>query len=77
MKKDKFYLLKAYTWFVLMVIGYIASWGLPVWVLVEFILYLVKDFPFNWWSIGLMPVSWVVLIVSMIKVKKMDNPLGL
>ncbi len=27
--------------------------GFGIWTIVEFILYLVKDNPFNWWSLGL------------------------
>jgi uncharacterized BrkB/YihY/UPF0761 family membrane protein len=33
-----------------------------IWIVVEFIIYLVKDDPFNWWSVWL----WLISIVSLL-----------
>jgi uncharacterized membrane protein len=40
----------------LALIAYVGSTISCIWSLVEFILYLVKDKPFNWWSV------WSILI---------------
>jgi hypothetical protein len=37
-----------------------------IWALVEFILYLVKDDPFNWWSVALAVAGVVVAILNLL-----------
>lgn len=49
-----------------------------VWVIIEFILYLVKDKSFNWWSVWIFIISVVMaigltLIVSIIKIKSTNS----
>lgn len=42
-----------------------------IWAIVEFILYLVKDDPFNWWSVISVAVLYVLIIVlQMMNVKE-------
>lgn len=36
-----------------MLLFYVATIATALWCVVEFILYLVKDLPFNWWSLWL------------------------
>jgi len=40
------------------IMGILAS-VFSVWAIVEFILYLVKDNPFNWWSVVLTAVALI------------------
>jgi len=42
------------------------------WAVVEFILYLVKDNPFNWWSLGLTIVAVVGEIYYFIRTALSD-----
>lgn len=37
-----------------------------MWIVVEFILYLVKDDEFNWWSVYTLIISLLIVIVIMI-----------
>lgn len=53
-KKDKTGLYFIMT----IVMGFLLS-GFGIWAVVEFILYLVKDNPFNWWSVGLTIAAFV------------------
>jgi len=43
-----------------------AFWLLAFWSAIEFILYLVKDDPFNWWSVGLCIFSGMATLVAFI-----------
>ncbi len=36
-----------------------------IWMIVEFLIYLIKDLPFNWWSVGLFAISSVTLIIAL------------
>jgi len=51
---------------VMMMAGFAAS-GFAAWAIVEFILYLVKDNPFNWTSIWLLGIAIVLEVVFFIK----------
>lgn len=44
--------MKIILMFLTIVIAYIGITASAIWAIVEFILYLVKNDPFNWWSIG-------------------------
>ena len=55
----------------LIVAGFLFS-GFGTWAIVEFILYLVKDNPFNWWSLGLTITALVVEIFFFIKAALSD-----
>jgi len=37
-----------------------------LWVIIEFILYLVKDKPFNWLSIWLLSLSMLIILISIL-----------
>lgn len=50
----------------LIVLSYITISASSIWAIVEFILYLVKDHSFNWWSVWLIPIAILVTIVSSI-----------
>lgn len=41
---------------VIAIVGYIGICVCSIWAIVSFIIYLVKDIPFNWWSV------WTFLI---------------
>ena len=47
------------------IIGFLGAWITPIWAIVEFILYLVKDREFNWWSVWLFLVSIVFILVAL------------
>ena len=49
---------------VLMIGGQFAFYGCSIWALVEFILYLVKDDPFNWLSVYCAAGSLAAVIVG-------------
>ena len=51
---------------VMIIAGFAAS-GFAAWAVVEFILYLVKDNPFNWTSVWLLVIAIVVEVVFFIK----------
>jgi undecaprenyl pyrophosphate phosphatase UppP len=51
---------------VMMIAGFSAS-GFAAWAVVEFILYLVKDNPFNWTSLWLLGTAIVVEIIFFVK----------
>lgn len=40
-----------------------------VWPVVEFMLYLFKDNPFSWWSIGIIPLVFILLLITIPKSK--------
>lgn len=48
------------------VIAYLSAAGLGIWVIVEFILYLVKDRPFNWWSLWSLIICIIVILIALI-----------
>jgi len=52
---------------VLMVIAGFAASGFAAWAIVEFILYLVKDNPFNWTSVWLMGIAIVLEVVFFVR----------
>jgi len=43
-----------------------------IWTSVEFILYLFKDHPFNWWSLGLTVVTIILELYYFIKMMLND-----
>jgi len=51
---------------VMMIAGFAAS-GFAAWAIVEFILYLVKDNPFNWTSLWLLGTAIVLEIIFFVK----------
>jgi len=53
--------------FAMIIIGSFLASGFGIWAIVEFVLYLVKDNPFNWWSLGLTIVAFVFEIIFFIK----------
>ncbi len=44
------------------ILSIVSTYVTPIWAVVEFILYLVKDKPFNWWSVYLFIISVALLI---------------
>lgn len=59
---------------VVSIIALICSWACPVWALIEFILYLVKDKEFNWLSLWLFFLSSVYLIIlSIVDIKSTED----
>jgi len=56
--------MKTITTMIIMIISYIGCAVTPIWAIVEFILYLVKDREFNWWSVWTFIISIIVAIVS-------------
>lgn len=36
-----------------------------IWAIVEFILYLTKDDPFNWWSVGAIAIVSVLYLINL------------
>jgi len=48
---------------VLTVLVYLSAWACGVWAIVEFIIYLVKDDPFNWLSLWCTIGSWIATII--------------
>lgn len=59
-------------WFLFMIIMSFLLTAFGIWAIVEFILYLVKDNPFNWTSLVLTIVAFVLEIVGFIKVALSD-----
>ena len=56
----------------------ITSYLLPVWAVISFLIYLVKDIPFNWHSVWLSILSIVLYIICgslfvMIKAKEITE----
>ena len=45
-------------------ISYLGIYVSVIWAIVSFIIYLVKDIAFNWWSICVIIVCIVILILS-------------
>lgn len=54
-------------YFILTTVFAFLSYIFGIWVIVEFILYLVKDNPFNWWSLYLALITTVIQLFFMIK----------
>lgn len=54
--------MKALITGLLTIIMYLATGASFIWAIVEFILYLVKDKPFDWWSV------WSILICGFISI---------
>ena len=54
-----------------MLVGFIAS-AMGIWAIVEFILYLVKDNPFNWTSVVLTVVGIIASIIMFFKTALSD-----
>ncbi len=48
---------------IITLISYLGAVLCPVWALVEFILYLVKDKEFNWSSLWLSIISYILIVV--------------
>ena len=61
-KKDKTGL-----YFIMIIVMGVLCSIFGIWAAVEFILYLVKDDPFNWWSVGLTIAAVVIEIYYFIK----------
>lgn len=51
---------------VVMMLSYAGITISGIWTIVEFIIYLVKDHQFNWWSLWTLIISICTLIVSMV-----------
>ena len=50
----------------LMLLTILCAFGFPVsaiWAIVQFILYLVKDIPFDWLSVWCIPISLILTII--------------
>jgi len=58
--------MKTILFIAITILSYIGLVGCGIWSIVGFILYLVKDTPFNWLSVELLAVSLFLLIVGMI-----------
>lgn len=50
----------------LTILSYISIGICSIWTIVSFLIYLVKDIPFNWWSLWSIIISIVVMTVSII-----------
>jgi len=48
------------------ILAAIAGYGGLIWSIIAFILYLVKDVPFNWLSVGVCIGGYVILIIMSI-----------
>lgn len=48
----------------LVVVASIAASVTGVWAIVAFILYLVKDIPFNWWSVWAFVISLIMIPIA-------------
>ena len=53
-----------------MILAYIGIVLSPAWALIEFILYLVKDRPFNWWSVWtvFICIAWLIFCIIAVSV---------
>lgn len=51
---------------IISVLSYLAFVACGIWAGVEFIIYLFKDDPFNWWSLWLTIIFFVLMVVTMI-----------
>lgn len=51
----------------LFILGAILTDILFIWVLVEYIQYLVKNDPFNWLSVILCSISFIIVIILFLK----------
>ena len=48
--------------------------SLTLWVVVEFLIYLFKDLPFNWWSFGLLVTNVTLLaLIVLVEIYKSIN----
>jgi signal transduction histidine kinase len=59
-------------------IAAIGLYGTSLWAMVEFILYLVKDKAFNWWSVYGFILSFIIVLVFglIINVKAQKNSIN-
>jgi len=57
-RKNSFMKTKSKNFIMIIVMGTLFS-IFGTWAAVEFIIYLVKDDPFNWWSLGLTIAAFV------------------
>jgi|SRR6188508_176488 len=51
---------------IITILSYISIGICSIWSIVSFLIYLVKDIPFNWWSLWSIIISIVVMIVSLV-----------
>jgi uncharacterized membrane protein YbhN (UPF0104 family) len=51
---------------IIALVSYLAACASCIWALVEFILYLVKDRPFNWWSVWTIIICGVFALVMVV-----------
>ena len=56
-------------------IGFVTAFGLNIlfitaciWAIVEFVLYITKDNPFNWWSLVAAGVCIVLYMINLYKI---------
>lgn len=50
----------------LTIVSIIALSIAKIWVIVEFLLYLFKDSPFNWFSMYLLIISVILIVIGLI-----------
>ena len=55
--------MKTVTFITLSTCSYVVSALSIIWTNVEFILYLVKDKEFNWWSVWLIPIGFFAAVL--------------
>lgn len=48
------------------ILAWVSCTGSVLWVAVSFLIYLVKDIPFNWWSVWSVAISYSVVICGCI-----------
>jgi energy-coupling factor transporter transmembrane protein EcfT len=58
--------MKTIIFMILMVISYLCVAGSAIWALVSFVVYLVKDIPFDWTSIKTLVASVIVMIIMLV-----------
>lgn len=47
---------------IILLLSFITFSGCGIWVIGEFTAYIVKDIPFNWWSLYSCIISFVIII---------------
>jgi len=57
---------KSTLFYAIALITYLSCIGCFIWAIVEFIIYLVKDKPFNWLSLWICGASVVIALVSFV-----------
>ena len=49
--------------YIILMLSLFSIYGCGIWAIVEFILYLAKDMPFNWWSLYSCIISLITAVI--------------